>query len=151
MEITIRRATADDAGTLTSIAFASKAVWGYDELFMEQCRKELTITTRYIQSCEVYAAMLREQIVGFYGMTVAAPDGVLDYLFVSPNLLKKGIGRRLWDHLLQIARARQVKTISIAADPNAEYFYRALGAKRVGEIPSGSIPGRFIPLLTFIT
>lgn len=37
----------------------------------------------------------------------------------------------------------------IDADPNAEPFYRAMGAVRIGATPSGSIPGRELPLLEF--
>ena len=114
---------------------------------MEQCREELTITAGYIQSCEVYVAILAQQIVGFYGLTVEESNGVLDYLYVSPDLLKQGIGRELWKHLLQTAKSLDVKTISIDAEPNAENFYLAMGAERIGMTPSGSIPGRLIPLL----
>lgn len=150
MNVTIRRAALDDASTLTSIALASKAVWGYDESFMEQCREELTITADYIRSSEVYVAELGERIAGFYGLTVDEPDGVLDYLYVSPDMLRHGIGRKIWDHILQTARFSHVKTLSIDAEPNAENFYRAMGAERIGLTPSGSIPGRFIPLLQLI-
>jgi hypothetical protein len=37
--------------------------------------------------------------------------------------------------------------LAIGAEPNAEGFCRRMGAERVGEIPSGSIPGRTLPLL----
>ncbi len=85
MDVTIRRATRDKASTLTSIALASKAVWGYDESFMEKCREELTITVGYIRSCEVFVAVLDEQIAGFYGLTVEEPNGVVVYLYVSSD------------------------------------------------------------------
>jgi len=39
----------------------------------------------------------------------------------------------------------------IDADPNAEGFYLKMGAERVGESPSGSIPGRMLPLLQVST
>jgi len=54
MDVTIRRATLDESSQLTSIALASKAVWGNVESFMKQCREELTITVDYIRSGEVY-------------------------------------------------------------------------------------------------
>ncbi|WP_067619878.1 hypothetical protein [Alicyclobacillus acidiphilus] len=76
----VRSADPSEAPVLTDIAFRSKAVWGYDDHFMEQCRDELTIRP----------------------------------------------------------------------DPNAEPFYLAMGAQRVGEVPSGSIPGRMLPLLQYL-
>jgi hypothetical protein len=39
--------------------------------------------------------------------------------------------------------------ITLEADPGAEPFYLAMGARRCGSVPSGSIPGRLIPLLEF--
>jgi hypothetical protein len=35
------------------------------------------------------------------------------------------------------------------ADPYAESFYAKYGAERIGEAPSGSIPGRFLPRMRF--
>jgi len=35
------------------------------------------------------------------------------------------------------------------ADPDAEPFYLHHGARRIGEVPSGSIPGRMLPRLAF--
>jgi len=147
LDVTIRSANTDEADTLTSIALASKAIWGYDDNFMSQCRDELTITKEYIQLSEVYIAEFAEQVVGFYGLTVNKPHGVLDFLYVSPDLLKQGIGRKLWDHLLKMAKSLGIQSISIDAEPNAENFYRSMGAKRIGTTPSGSIQGRVLPLM----
>ncbi|MGH7506358.1 MAG: hypothetical protein ACRELX_11935, partial [Longimicrobiales bacterium] len=44
---TIRDARSDDAGRLTALALRSKAVWGYDAVFMERCRPLLTVTPAY--------------------------------------------------------------------------------------------------------
>ena len=38
-------------------------------------------------------------------------------------------------------------TLHIHSDPFAEGFYLRNGAIRIGETPSGSIPGRLLPLL----
>ena len=35
----------------------------------------------------------------------------------------------------------------IESDPNAEQFYRAMGALRTGTVESGAIPGRELPLM----
>ena len=38
-------------------------------------------------------------------------------------------------------------SLRIEADPNALGFYQAMGASQIGEAPSGSIPGRTLPVL----
>ncbi len=39
--------------------------------------------------------------------------------------------------------------MSIHSDPYAESFYLSRGSVRIGEVPSGAILGRTIPLLEF--
>ena len=40
--------------------------------------------------------------------------------------------------------------MTIEADPDAAPFYRRIGARDVGTAPSGSIPGRELPLLELV-
>ena len=49
----------------------------------------------------------------------------------------------------RIAREAGYTSLLIEADPNAVGFYEAMGADRIGEVPSGSLPGRTLPLLVF--
>ncbi len=59
----------------------------------------------------------------------------------------RGFGKQLWQHTMQVARSLGARRVLIASDPFAEGFYRAMGAPRVGEVPSDAIPGRRLPLL----
>jgi GNAT superfamily N-acetyltransferase len=72
---------------------------------------------------------------------------VLEDLFVEPDAIGTGVGRLLIEHVRARARAEGMTSLSIDADPNAEAFYVAMGAVRVGESPSASIPGRMLPQL----
>ena len=45
------------------------------------------------------------------------------------------------------ARRLELAKVRVPSDPNAEAFYRAMGATTVGTAPSGSIPGRRLPLM----
>jgi predicted N-acetyltransferase YhbS len=44
-----------------------------------------------------------------------------------------GLGRRLFEHAMRRARGLGARTVTIEADPNAERFYRKMGARRAGE------------------
>ncbi len=68
-------------------------------------------------------------------------------LFVEPAAIGRGIGRALWQHLVAEARRLELAKVTIESDPNAEAFYRAMGATTVGTAPSASIPGRRLPLM----
>jgi GNAT superfamily N-acetyltransferase len=68
-------------------------------------------------------------------------------LFVAPDVLRSGLGRRLWAHLEDTARAAGARRLEVDSDPHAEGFYLAMAMRRIGDAPSGSIPGRMLPHL----
>ena len=76
---------------------------------------------------------------------------MLTDLWLEPEFQGRGFGRRLWDHALSTARALGYRSLEIESDPNAEGFYRAIGAMRVGEreslVARTVEPGRLLPLL----
>ena len=61
----------------------------------------------------------------------------------------RGAGRRLFEHALHTASELGFRALTIEADPNAEGFYLAMGATRLGERRSPS--GRSLPLLVVET
>ena len=137
----IRPARADEAPSLTELALRSKAHWGYDDDFMARCRDELTITPADVGRVDV--AELDGAVVGMVRLEGAAVED----LFVEPSVIGTGVGRALFRHVVRRAAAEGVEVLTIDADPHAEGFYRSMGATRVGEAPSGSIPGRLLPRL----
>ncbi len=80
---------------LSDLALRSKAVWGYDDDFLEACRKELTITSDYIQSSEVFVIEPEDTILGFYAFYGEVPDARLDFLYVHPDCIGRGLGMML--------------------------------------------------------
>jgi len=87
------------------------------------------------------------EIAGFYALEkISANAFELEALFVEPEYIGSGVGRRLIQHALSIVAARSGTVLSIQGDPNAERFYLAAGAKLVGSRESESVPGRFLPL-----
>ena len=145
----IRDARAEDAGELTELALRSKAHWGYDAEFIEACRPELTVSRDRVLEETIRVAEREGSIVGFASVRGSDAGWELLDLFVEPEHIGSGVGRALWDDAVSIARLGNGLTLRIEADPNAEPWYRRRGAVTVGEIPSGSIPGRTLPLLEY--
>jgi len=145
----VRGARKDEGLILSDLALRSKAVWGYDEAFLEACRKELTVTGEYIQSSEVFVIEPSDTIVGFYALFGEVPNARLDFLYVDPGSTGQGLGRMLWEHAICHARNLGYHSFTIDGDPRAEPFYLRMGAERIGEVPSGSIAGRMLPLLRY--
>ncbi len=88
-------------------------------------------------------------LAGFYLLRGSGPDGELQALFVDPPWIGQGLGGVLIAHALDLARSRGITRVSVDSDPGAEPFYLHHGARRVGEVASGSIPGRVLPQLVF--
>jgi 2-polyprenyl-3-methyl-5-hydroxy-6-metoxy-1,4-benzoquinol methylase len=137
----IRPARVEEAGALTELAMRSKAHWGYDEAFMAACRDELTIRPEHVPNVDV--AELDGAIVGM----VRLEPGTIEDLFVEPDVIGTGVGAALFRHVVRRAASEGMRALLVDADPNAEGFYRSMGAVRVGEAPSASIPGRVLPQL----
>jgi len=50
--------------------------------------------------------------------------------------MRSGVGRALLEHALQTACALGYRFMDFESDPNAEGFYRKMGAVRIGERPT---------------
>ena len=147
-DIEIFRAGERDAEALTRISFAAKRYWGYPERWIERWRETLTITPDFIRRNEVHAALVEGRPAGFYALTGEGGTLELEHLWVLPEHMGAGVGRALFDHAVRRAASLNAEVLEIESDPNAEGFYRRMGARRVGEI-NYSIDGhrRTLPLL----
>jgi GNAT superfamily N-acetyltransferase len=146
--ITTRSAEAAECDALSSLALRSKAHWGYDNDFLEACRAELTVNAADFSHLLVTVAEESGAIVGFYALATDPPDGELCLFFVEPSRIGTGIGRALWHDAVATAARVGLSRLRIESDPFAEAFYLAMGAARVGEAPSRSIPDRSLPVLS---
>lgn len=146
----IIRANPADAETLSAIAWAAKAHWGYPPRWMEQWRDQLTITPEFIVKNETFAAAIDSLIIGFHALLETSEALRLEHLWILPERIGQGIGRRLFAHAIERATLHGVRCLTIEADPNAEPFYLHLGAVRTG-VSTSKIDGqrRELPLLVF--
>ena len=144
----LRGATAADCSPLTELALRSKASNGYDDTFMAACVAELTVDSEVLAAGEVWLAEDGAGCpLGFFDLRIEGTLAEAEAFFVEPDLKGQGIGRRLWSHFEERARALGADRITIDSDPEALPFYQAMGAVLVGESPSASIPGRKLPRL----
>ena len=150
MTTEIRRATPADSGLLTEIAHAAKRHWGYPERWIILWREALTITPGFVSANEVYVVTQGDDTVGFYALLFNAGRAVLEHMWVHPESIGAGIGRRLFDHAARTASSLGAVEMEIESDPNAEGFYLRMGARRTGEVVS-MMEGetRTLPLLVF--
>jgi len=149
MDLVFRAAVADDADALGDLAIRSKAHWGYDQEFLDRVSGELTFAPEATSTRRITVAEADDAMIGFYSLDGDPPAGELGNLWLDPASIGAGLGRRLWRHAVGAARDAGFTSLRIEADPYAEGFYLAMGAVRIGVAPSGSIPGRVLPLLRY--
>jgi N-acetylglutamate synthase-like GNAT family acetyltransferase len=144
----IRGARQDECALLSDLAFRAKAVWGYSDQFMADCVAELTISEADIRTQQFFVLNLDGEVIGFCALLENGEgEGELAHVFVEPARLREGHGRRLVEHAKDAARARGWQSLLVESDPNARGFYAACGGTQIGTVPSGSIPGRHLPLI----
>lgn len=132
---------------LSELALAAKGFWGYDQAFIESCRAELSISPDDIARRRYVVADTGGLVVGFYSVDGEPPIGELTNMWVRPSEIGTGLGRVMWQDAMAAAAEAGFEHLKIGADPNAEGFYRKMGAERIGETPSESIAGRMLPLM----
>ncbi len=145
----VRPADSGDIAALTDLIFRSKASNGYDDDFMEACREELRITPDKLREAEYWVAE-DDSLAGCVALTVTGQEAEVENFFVAPERQRQGVGRLLWDRVMDRVAALQIMRLTLDADPNAVPFYEAMGFRTYAESPSGSIPGRMLPKMELL-
>ena len=148
--VIFRLAQLAEAPLLSDLAVRSKGHWGYDDDFMNRCRRPLTVDQDQITRGRV--TLVEDDpdgvVMGFYALAGSSDeDAEISMLFVDPPWIGTGLGAELLDHACRSARQRGWSAVRIEADPFAVPFYEHMGAVRIGVVPSELIPGRALPLL----
>ena len=148
MDVEILPATPDQAEALTQIAFAAKRHWGYPEHWIQLWSPLLAITPEFIEQYETYVACEDDELIGFYAISVEAEKASVEHLWVWPEYMGKGVGAKLFKHMLSRCKELGMRILEIESDPNAQGFYEQMGAKKAGEVLS-EVDGqpRILPLL----
>ena len=136
MNLHIRRAVPAEAGLLTEIAHAAKRHWGYPENWIRQWKSDLTITPQFIATNEMYVAMYGEVIAGCCAIAFSESLVELEHMWIRPEHMGSGVGRALFSYVKERAASLEVPALEISSDPNAEGFYKRMGATRIGEVRS---------------
>jgi len=149
--IRVRSAVPTDTRALTRLVFRAKAFWGYPKEWMEEWRKELTVTADYVAQHRVVLAEAEQRLVAFYGLEFQTDIALLEHLWVEPAHMGSGWGRKLFALACEDARNNGSRVIELVADPNAEGFYLRQGAIRIGEI-RGNVLGnpRVLPKMQLV-
>lgn len=86
---------------------------------------------------EIWLAQTIHGVGGFYALVPHGDDQELDLFFTANETQGTGLGRRLFEHMADRAKARGAGRVVISSNPEAAGFYRRMGAVEVGVSPPG--------------
>ncbi len=154
--VTLREASATDAAALSEIAWNAKRSWGYSDELMRLWKAELTISSELLSARKTatrktivrrtIVAEIQGQPVAFAALELTERSAEIDNMWVLPECQRCGIGRALFQRLVQHAASVGHRQVVIVADPHAAEFYARLGAVHRGwedSIPKGRKLPRF--------
>lgn len=136
----VRAAHRSEVDQLNAIAMRAKAHWGYATALLDQWRERLCTTPESIDAWPTFVAEDQGQTIGFAQISPESETWELVSLFVLPAHMGRGAGRALLQHAVLAAQQAGQSALHIDSDPNAEPFYLACGAIRVGTEPA-PVPG----------
>lgn len=126
--VAIRPARSDEADFLHALTGRSVLYWGYEPEFLDWEPEAIAVTPEFLARSTTRVLEEGGRLIGYYAL-VGEPAAIsLDKLFVEPDRIGTGCGKRLWLHALATARSLGARELTIASDPNAAPFYEAMGA-----------------------
>ena len=148
-DVRIRPARPEEAEELTDIAWRSKSYWDYPVDVMNIFREMLNIEQDFIENNPSYLIEHEEtdEKVGFYALEKKDGKLWLEHLWVLPDEIGTGLGGKLFLHACEIAETMGAEELYIVSDPNAEEFYRHMGAEKIGEEQTEGMPERLLPVM----
>ncbi len=149
MKLIITKAKAEDTTEMTKLIIAAKRYWGYPDEWMQLWMDELTITQAKLDKRDFYLGKNGDEIIYIYAISLMDGDEYeLEDCWVAPSYIGHGFGRLLFDDLKKRLHALGCSRLIIISDPNAEGFYRKMGAVKIGEKPT-RIEGRSFSIFEF--
>lgn len=147
MTLKLRPAHAGDTGILTDILHRSKASWGYPPDKIEAFRSEYRITQATLASLDMFVAESNGRPVAFAGGKMRQHCLYLEFLFVAPEAMRRGIGSLLLQRMEDRARACGKTRMMLESDYFARGFYESRGFTTLSERPGQMSPDGVIPIM----
>lgn len=148
----IRPATVHETQVLSRLAVEAKAAWGYPRTQLRAWQNALTVTRNSIERLPTFVTEVGGENAGFYQLATSPSCWEFEHFWVRPRFMRQGIGRAMLFHAAALAKDAGLTELAIDSDPNAEGFYVACGARRVGVIPAPTEgdPSRVRPQLRLV-
>lgn len=144
-DIKFRPAQVADLPALNTISIESKKHWGYTESWIERWMDDLTLDEKKLSNQNILTARDEDQVIGFCSIVENDENYEILHLWVLPQYIGKGNGRKLLQATIDSFVNKELPII-VESDPNAESFYKSQGFATYSKVESFP-PGRFLPVM----
>jgi GNAT superfamily N-acetyltransferase len=140
--ILIRQANASEQKELEQLQMRASLTNAGDRDALLAHPDAVEVPFEQITGGRVFVAESQGTILGFAAVE-PRPDGdsELDALFVDPEIRRRGVGRLLVEHCIEIARTRGSAALCVIGNPHAQDFYNSCGFKLTGTTETRFGPG----------
>jgi ribosomal protein S18 acetylase RimI-like enzyme len=127
-DLAIRDATLADLPALQDVYRRSSLSNDGDRANLLAYPETLLLSDLAIREGRMRAALSpRADIIGFMTLALVGRALEVDDLFVDPDVMRRGVGRRLVEDAVDIAVNRGVARLEVTANPHALAFYLRVG------------------------
>jgi len=137
-----RTATTADLEGIEAVLCRSGMFWEEDRPFLEAHPDAIVVPADLVNRGQVRVAVESGSVVGFSSYVVTGTSTwEVEDLFVHPERMGLGVGRRLVEEMVDAATAAGCLRLEVTANPGAAGFYEKVGFVRDGLVPTRFRPG----------
>ncbi len=135
--ISFRRALASEAAALRALIVRSMGYWDHPPGYLGEARRLMSLSPEDLRQDEAWVVLVDDALAGFYRLSRADDRFEIEEFHLEPPLIGRGIGRRMFQHATERARAAGGRWLVWSTDSNALGFYLLMGGVITGTEPSG--------------
>jgi GNAT superfamily N-acetyltransferase len=141
VEILIVTARERSLAEINSLIASSKSYWTWPADYLEAALPLHILTIDDLRRNHCFEVLAPHgRLIAFYSVAADAPRVVLDNFWVAPDLIGRGVGRKMCEHLFGFSREQGWTDLWVLPDPPAEGFYRRVGFTDTGERTPSRVP-----------
>ncbi len=142
LEVRIIPAREESLARINDLIVHSKSYWKWPADYLEKALPLHEIDLSYLRGNQCFELLdVNDQLAAFLAVAISDERVVLDNLWVRPDLIGKGVGRRACEHVFRLAREYAWMDLWVIPDPPAAGFYKRMGFSDTGEQVPSRVPG----------
>ena len=136
--LSFRRARPAEAPFIRDLIVRSMGYWDHPPGYLEAARELMDLSGEDLVRDEAWVVHVDDAVAGFYRLSrTNAGAAEIEEFHLEPPMIGHGIGRRMFEHARDRARAMTVRELVWSTDANARGFYLRMGGEVTGTTASG--------------